>query len=61
MAKLNLRKLDIDGKLADQAIYDEANKEKLKTLLVDQAYLLKELEQTEADWLQHQEYLELIA
>ncbi|HTD03739.1 ATP-binding cassette domain-containing protein [Undibacterium sp.] len=61
LAKLNLRKQDIDGKLADQAIYDEANKEKLKTLLVDQAYLLKELEQTEADWLQQQEYLELIA
>ncbi|MES2070784.1 MAG: ATP-binding cassette domain-containing protein [Pseudomonadota bacterium] len=61
MAKMNLRKQEIDGKLADQAIYDDANKEKLKTLLVDQAYLLKELEQTEADWLQQQEYLELIA
>ncbi|GGC91203.1 ATP-binding cassette domain-containing protein [Undibacterium terreum] len=61
MAKLNLRKQEIDGKLADQTIYDDANKEKLKALLVDQAYLLKELEQTEADWLQQQEYLELIA
>ncbi|MES2105644.1 MAG: ATP-binding cassette domain-containing protein [Pseudomonadota bacterium] len=61
LAKLNLRKQEIDGKLADQAIYDEANKEKLKALLVDQAYLLKELEQTESDWLQQQEYLELIA
>ncbi|WP_394778255.1 ATP-binding cassette domain-containing protein [Undibacterium sp.] len=61
MAKLNLRKQDIDAKLADQAIYEDGNKEKLKALLVDQAYLLKELEQTEADWLQQQEYLELVA
>ncbi|MFZ6644340.1 ATP-binding cassette domain-containing protein [Undibacterium sp. TJN25] len=61
MAKLNLRKQDIDAKLADQTIYEDGNKEKLKALLVDQAYLLKELEQTEADWLQQQEYLELIA
>ncbi len=58
MAKLNARKTEIDARMADPAIYDEANKETLKTLIVDQAYIAKELEQLETEWLEQQEALE---
>jgi ATP-binding cassette subfamily F protein 3 len=60
MAKLNIRKGEIDTALGDSAIYDDANKEKLKTMLMDQAYLVKELEQLEGEWLEQQEMLEQI-
>ncbi|WP_136417350.1 ATP-binding cassette domain-containing protein [Herbaspirillum sp. ST 5-3] len=58
MAKLNARKAAVDGKLADPAIYDDANKEQLKALILDQAYLAKELEQLETEWLEQHEALE---
>jgi len=58
MAKLNARKAEIDARLAEPSIYDDANKEELKTLIVDQAYLSKELEQLETEWLEQQEALE---
>jgi ATP-binding cassette subfamily F protein 3 len=58
MAKLNARKTEIDAKLADPAIYEDANKETLKQLILDQAYVAKELEQLETEWLEQQEALE---
>ncbi|HEX8955722.1 MAG TPA: ATP-binding cassette domain-containing protein [Burkholderiaceae bacterium] len=58
MAKLNDKKAAVDARMADPAIYDAANKEELKTLLTDQAYCAKELEQLEAEWLEKQEALE---
>jgi ATP-binding cassette subfamily F protein 3 len=58
MAKLNARKETVDARLADPAIYDDANKEELKSLILDQAYLAKELEQLETEWLEQQEALE---
>ncbi|GAB3550970.1 ATP-binding cassette domain-containing protein [Noviherbaspirillum agri] len=58
MAKLNARKAEVDARLADPAIYGEANKEELKALIVDQAYLVKELEQLETEWLEQQDALE---
>ncbi len=58
IAKLTARKSEIDARLADPAIYDEANKEELKTLIVDQAYVAKELEQLETEWLEQHEALE---
>ncbi|MFZ6744495.1 ATP-binding cassette domain-containing protein [Undibacterium sp. JH2W] len=60
MAKLNIKKKDIDAQLEDGDIYNDANKEKLKTLLLDQAYVVKELGQIEADWLEQQEFLEAV-
>jgi ATP-binding cassette subfamily F protein 3 len=60
MAKLNARKEITDARLADPAIYDAGNKEELKTLVLDQAYLVKELEQLETEWLEQQEALEQI-
>ena len=61
MAKLNARKTDVDARLADASIYDDANKEELKTLILDQAYIAKELEQLETEWLEQQEALEKLA
>jgi ATP-binding cassette subfamily F protein 3 len=61
MAKGNLKKDELTQKLADSEIYNDANKEKLKTLLLDQANLTKELEQLEIDWLEQQEFLEALS
>jgi ATP-binding cassette subfamily F protein 3 len=58
MAKLGERKRQVDARLADPVIYEDANKEELKALIVDQAYLAKELEQLETEWLEQQEALE---
>ena len=58
IAKLNLRKGEIDTRLASPDIYDAANKDELKTLITDQAYCSKELEQLENEWLEQQEALE---
>ncbi|WP_343722581.1 ATP-binding cassette domain-containing protein [Herbaspirillum seropedicae] len=58
IAKLNVRKAEIDARLASPDIYDAANKEELKTLITDQAYCSRELEQLENEWLEQQEALE---
>jgi ATP-binding cassette subfamily F protein 3 len=58
MAKLNAHKSAIDAQLADPAIYREEKKESLKTLIVDQAFIARELSQLEAEWLEQQQRLE---
>ena len=58
IAKLSARKKTIDAQMADPAIYDDANKDKLKDLVIDQAYVAKELDQLEAEWLEKQAQLE---
>jgi ATP-binding cassette, subfamily F, member 3 len=58
IAKHTARKLEVDARLTDPAIYDEARKEELKTLILDQAYLSKELEQLECEWLDQHEALD---
>jgi len=60
MAKLNVRKSSIDAQLADPAAYGEAHKEALKTLILDQAYVARELAQLEAEWLELQHRLEQV-
>jgi ATP-binding cassette subfamily F protein 3 len=60
MGKLQEKKAAVDARLADPAIYDAANKEELKTLLLAQADCAKQLEQVESDWLEQQEALERI-
>ena len=60
LAKLNAKKSAIDIKLAADGIYDAANEEALKALILDQAYVARELAQTEAEWLEQQEKLEQI-
>jgi ATP-binding cassette, subfamily F, member 3 len=60
IAKCNEKKGQIDARLADPAIYDATNKEELKTLITDQAYCAKELDQLESEWLEQQEALEQV-
>jgi len=61
MAKLNAKKADIDAKLLEPSIYDAENKDKLKTLVADQAFATRDLEQLEMEWLDLQEQLEGLA
>jgi ATP-binding cassette subfamily F protein 3 len=56
MARLNAQRASIDQKLADPAIYQDPAA--LNTALQDQAYLAKEIEQVEAEWLEKQSELE---
>ena len=58
MAKLNEQKAAIEARLADQGMYLEGHKDALKDLLLDQAYVGKELAQLEAEWLEKQAELE---
>jgi ATP-binding cassette subfamily F protein 3 len=60
MAKRNAQMVEIEAKLSDQSIYDQAKKAELKTLLTDQAFYKKDLEQLEAEWMKEQETLEKI-
>ncbi|QBE65257.1 ATP-binding cassette domain-containing protein [Pseudoduganella lutea] len=61
IAKRNAQKADVDAQLQDPAIYEAANKPKLKTLLADQAFYTKDLAQLEEEWLGLQEQLEALA
>jgi ATP-binding cassette subfamily F protein 3 len=61
MERLNSRKSDLETQLADAAIYADANKDKLKQALFEQAQIIKELEQLEAEWLEQQDALEAIS
>jgi ATP-binding cassette subfamily F protein 3 len=60
MEGLSARKTTVDARLADEAVYADANKEELKRLLLEQAELAKELEAVEGDWLMQQEALEQV-
>ena len=50
MTRLNAQKASIEQKLADPAVYQDP--EALKALLQDQAYVVKEIEQVEGEWLE---------
>jgi ATP-binding cassette, subfamily F, member 3 len=50
MARLNAQKASIEQKLADPGVYQDAAA--LKALLQDQAYVVKEIEQVEGEWLE---------
>jgi ATP-binding cassette subfamily F protein 3 len=58
MERLNARKAEIDARLGNPALYADEHKEDLKALLVDQAYVGKELAQLETEWLEKQAELE---
>lgn len=51
MEKLGDEKQTIETALAEPDLYSDENKETLKQLLTDQAYLQKELDQAETDWM----------
>ena len=50
MARLAARKAEIESKLAEPAIYQDI--EAYKALLLEQAYVAKELDQVETEWLE---------
>jgi ATP-binding cassette subfamily F protein 3 len=56
MARLNTQKASIEQKLSDPAVYQDPDA--LKALLQDQAYVAKEIEQMEGEWLEKQAELE---
>jgi ATP-binding cassette subfamily F protein 3 len=56
MAKLNAKKSAIESQLAAPEVYQDP--EALKALLLDQAYVGKELDQVESEWLEKQAELE---
>ena len=60
LTKLGEQKHQIESQLADNTLYESHNKEQLKQLLTDQAYLQKELDQAEADWLNASEAYEAV-
>jgi ATP-binding cassette subfamily F protein 3 len=60
IAKRNAQMSEIDAKLGDTSIYDNPRKAELKTVLTDQTFYKKDLEQLEAEWLKEQEALEKI-
>jgi ATP-binding cassette subfamily F protein 3 len=61
MTKLNARKAALDAQLADPVLYGDDRKEAMKTLVLDQAYVAKELAELEAEWLVLQEQLDAVA
>lgn len=60
IGKLNDKKTAIDSQLADSAIYEQANKDKLKKLLADQVECTKLLAAYEEEWLEKQDELEKV-
>lgn len=60
MARHNKRKTELDTELANPTLYSEANKERVKQSLFEQARLARELEQLESEWLTEQERLEAL-
>jgi ATP-binding cassette subfamily F protein 3 len=56
LTRLNARKGEIEARLGDPAVYQDA--EAVKALLQDQAYIAKETEQVEAEWLEKQAMLD---
>ena len=61
LAKLNARKAALDAELADPALYGDDRMEAMKTLVLDQAYVTRELAELEAEWLALQEQLDAVA
>ncbi len=60
LEKLTAEKKSLEEQLANPEMYAEENKDDLKSLLTDQAYLQKELDDAEALWLEASEELESI-
>jgi len=51
LEKLGIEKQNIEDRLSNNEIYNDDNKDQLKQLLTDQAYLQKETDSAEAQWL----------
>ena len=58
IGRLQGRKAEIEARLADPAIYQEASKATLESALLDQAHIARELGELETEWLEKQAQLE---
>ncbi len=58
LEKLAKAKAEVESRLADPAIYEPGNKERLQTLLLEKAGISRQLEETETAWLEAGEALE---
>ena len=58
IGRLQARKAEIEARLADPAIYQDAAKATLESALLDQAHVARELGELEAEWLEKQTQLE---
>jgi len=56
MARLGAQKADIERRFSEPSVYQD--KEALKALLEDQAYVVREMEKVEAEWLEKHAELE---
>ncbi|MGB1256320.1 MAG: ATP-binding cassette domain-containing protein [Thiolinea sp.] len=61
MQQLEQRRTELETELADPDIYAEANKEKLKALLLEQGEVENKLEETEMAWMEKSEEYEDLA
>jgi ATP-binding cassette subfamily F protein 3 len=58
IARLSAQKSALDARLSDAALYQPEAKETLQAVLLDQAYVGRELQQLESEWLERQAQLE---
>ena len=58
IARLSAKKTDMEARLADPRVYQEESRAVLQALLLDQAYVGRELGQLEGEWLDRQAELE---
>ncbi len=56
--RLNRKKSELEAQLADDALYQDGQKDKLKDLLWKQAELAKSIDETEEDWMTKADELE---
>ena len=61
LAEAEAAKKVLDTALASSEAYDDAHRERLKQQLIDQAYLVRDIEKLEAEWLEQQALLEQAA
>jgi ATP-binding cassette subfamily F protein 3 len=58
MLRLNQKKADVEGRLADPAIYQDSSSQALADALSDRAHIARELGELESEWLEKQSALE---
>jgi ATP-binding cassette subfamily F protein 3 len=58
LEKLHQAQANLETQLADPALYEAANKDRLQTLLLDKAKLGRDVEEAELTWLDAVEALE---
>ncbi len=61
LAEAEATKARIEATLAEPGIYDDAARERLKQCLIEQAYVTRDIEALEAEWLEQQAQLERAA